>query len=110
MLDELSRTDLVFTWHSNYYELTPSGILLDCIGLGIPLAGRKGLAIEEIESEYGACGLFAEDVPSLLAKLNEFSSSGGKHGMLNEWRRSLTQAREARSASVLAATARRELQ
>jgi hypothetical protein len=110
LLAELSSADLVFTWHSEYYELTPSGIVLDCIGLGVPMVGRRSRAIAVLEAQYGACGLFANDIESLLSALGQLDDVANRRRQTSTWRTNLRKARIDRSARVLGIVARRELE
>ena len=109
-LAELSTADLVFLWQSDYYELTPSGILLDCIGLGVPMVGRRSEAIAALEARYGACGLFTDDIESLLSALTQLDDLAGRRRQTSTWRDNLRKARTDRSARVLGVVARRELE
>jgi len=107
---ELSAADLVFTWHSEQrYELTPSGILLDCIGLGVPLVGRRSHVVAALEAKYGACGLFADDTESLFSALRQLEDLSTRVHQVSSWKGNLLKARIDRSAQVLGAIARREL-
>jgi hypothetical protein len=110
LLAELSTADLVFAWQSEYYELTPSGMLLDCIGLGVPMVGRRSHAIAMLEADYGACGLFANDIESLFSALAQLDDRDNRRRQTSTWRDSLRKARIDRSARVLGVVARRELE
>jgi len=109
-LAELSTADLVFVWQSDYYDLTPSGILLDCIGLGVPMAGRRSPAIAALEAQYGACGLFADDIDSLFAALTHLVDPDNRRRQTSTWADNLRKARIDRSARALGVVARRELE
>jgi len=109
-LAELSAADLVFIWHSEYYELTPSGILLDCIGMGVPMVGRRSQPIAALEAEYGACGLFVKDIESLFSALTQLNDLANRRRQTSPWRDNLRKARIDRSAQALGVVARRELE
>jgi len=109
LLAELASTHLVFTWQSEHYDLTPSGMLLDCIGFGVPLVGRRSRAIAALEAQYGACGLFAKDIESTVGALMQLAETAAPNEQLSRWRENLLRARVDRSARVLGTTARREL-
>lgn len=108
-LAELSVADVVFAWQSEHYDLTPSGMLLDCIGLGVPLVGRRSHAIATLEAKYGSCGLFADDIESLLRSLARLGESASRSDQIATWSGSLLKARADRSAKVLGAIARHKL-
>jgi hypothetical protein len=110
LLLELSATDFVFTWQSEHYDLTPSGILLDCIGLGVPMVGRRSRAIAALEARYGACGLFADDLESLLHGLSAMDDPEQRQRQLETWRANLRRARADRRAEALGVIAARELE
>jgi hypothetical protein len=110
LLAELSKADLVFTWHSEYYELTPSGMLMDCIGLVVPMVGRRSRAIAALEAEYGDCGLFANDIESLLSALAQLADLATRRRHTSTWKGNLLKARTDRSARALGVVARRELE
>jgi len=110
LLAELAAADLVFTWQSEYYELSPSGVLLDCIGLGVPMVGCRSQAIAVLEAQYGACGLFADDLESVLSALTQLDDVANRHRQTSTWRESLRKARADRSTEVLGAVARRQLE
>lgn len=106
LVEELRSADLVFTWQSDYYALSSSGVLLDCIGHGVPLIGRRSVAIAELEQRYGPCGLFENDVEVLFEALRSLATSGDRNRRLAEWKHNLAKARADRSARALAAAAR----
>ena len=110
LLAELSAADLVFAWQSEYYELSPSGVLLDCIGAGVPMVGRRSQAIVALEAKYGPCGLFADDIESVFSALALLDDFANRHRQTSIWRSSLLKARTDRSAQVLGVVARRELE
>jgi hypothetical protein len=110
LLAELSTADLVFTWQSEYYEISPSGILLDCVCLGVPMVGRRSRAIAALEAEYGACGLFANDIESLFSALAQLDEVADRRRQTSTWKGNLRKARIDRSAQVLGVVARRELE
>ena len=110
LIAELSKADLVYTWHSEYYDISSSGILLDCVGLGVPMVGRRSRAIAAIEAKYGACGLFAEDIESLFPALAQLGDVDNRRRQIAAWQLNLRQARIDRSAQVLGPVARQELE
>jgi hypothetical protein len=110
LLAELSSADLVFTWQSEHYQLKPSGMLLDCINLAVPMVGRRSHAITMLEAEYGACGLFADDVESVYSALVQLTEVADRRRRISVWSGNLGRARIARGARSLGAIARRELE
>lgn len=53
-------TYAAFFFEGEHYALTASGVLLDCIALGIPLLGRRHPLFSELEAEVGEIGHFCE--------------------------------------------------
>lgn len=49
-----------FFFDGNHYSLTASGVLLDCIALGIPLLGRRHPHFEQLQANVGEIGCFCE--------------------------------------------------
>jgi hypothetical protein len=49
-----------FFFDGDYYSLAASGVLLDCIALGIPLVARRHVQFEILQEEVGTIGLFCE--------------------------------------------------
>jgi glycosyltransferase involved in cell wall biosynthesis len=109
MLDEIGHGDLVFMWQSEHYALSPSGVLLDCVNLGIPMVGRRNLAIEEIERRYGPVGLFAPDLDALLPALARLRNPALRERLVGRWKANLARARQDRLPHTLAGVARRVL-
>jgi hypothetical protein len=109
MLSELAEADFVFVWQSEHYDLSPSGVVLDCVAHGVPMTGRRGPGIEALEQSYGRCGVFAETVEQLVADLEEVAKSGERSRLAETWLQSLARARAARTAARLAPDARRIL-
>jgi glycosyltransferase involved in cell wall biosynthesis len=106
MLDEIAHGDLVFMWQSEHYALSPSGVLLDCVNLGIPMVGRRNLGIEEIERRYGPVGLFAPDLDALLPALARLRNPALRQRLVGRWKANLARARQDRLPQALAAVAR----
>lgn len=109
-LGEVANGDFVFMWQSGHYELSPSGVLLDCICHGIPMVGRRSVAIDEIERRHGPVGLFADDLESLLVRLMRLLSDPAlRQGVVAEWKANLEMARLERLPRSLSSVARRHL-
>jgi hypothetical protein len=109
LLVELAHADLVYTWHSEYYDVTSSGTLLDCVGLGVPMVGLRSRAIAAIEAKYGAFGLFADDITSLFPALAQLCEVDNRRRQIAAWKLNLRRARVDRSAQALGPVARQEL-
>jgi len=110
LLAEAANADFVFMWQNGHYELSPSGVLLDCISLGIPMVGCRSVAIDEIERRHGPVGMFAEDPESLLVRLIGLKADPAlRQRLVSEWKTNLEKARLERLPRSLGSVARRQL-
>ena len=73
------------------------------------MVGRRSPAVSALEAMYGPCGLFANDVESLLPALAELDDLTRRRRELSLWKDNLLKARMDRSAGVLGTVARRVL-
>ena len=89
-----------FLFEGEHYDLTASGVLLDCIGLGIPLLARPHPLIEELTAKHGPIGLIAERGQEYDV-LHEYvvRPDAARYA---EWRANLAAARESRTPERLA--------
>jgi hypothetical protein len=61
-VDELARLHYAaFFFDGRHYDATASGVLLDCIALGIPLIGRRHPLIDALRESAGNIGEFCEE-------------------------------------------------
>lgn len=52
-----------FLFEGNHYEMTASGVLLDCVGLGVPLVKSENILFRSLEAEVGKIGLTLPEEP-----------------------------------------------
>ena len=52
-----------FLFEGNHYDLTASGVLLDCVGLSMPLVKTDGPLVRSLETRVGPIGLSIADDP-----------------------------------------------
>ncbi len=93
-----------FLFQGHHYDLTASGVLLDCIGLGIPILARPHPLIDELTARHGQIGLIAEPGQEFEV-LKDFVTEPDAVAYA-KWRENLADARESRTPEGLAQTVR----
>lgn len=109
LVAEIAAAKFAFMWHSEHYETSPSGVLVDCIAHGVPLCGRRSAATESIERENGAIGIFEDNLDALLARLTESAPDEVYGAQASVWKANLYKARLARSPAALARLTRKAM-
>lgn len=66
-LTRLARLDYaLFLFEGGYYQFTPSGVLVDCIAMNLPVISTSSALIDNLESDLGPIGLRLEQVKPRL--------------------------------------------
>lgn len=49
-----------FFFDGRHYEMTASGVILDCMALGVPVVGRRSPILDALEGRFGPIGVLCE--------------------------------------------------
>ncbi|MCK8516790.1 hypothetical protein M0534_10725 [Methylonatrum kenyense] len=84
-VDAVRNLDLAaFLFQGKYYELTASGVLLDCIALGVPLLAMDSPLFRALNSQVGRIGLMVDAGMSHEEVLNLVrSTSKDQYAVMN---------------------------
>lgn len=79
----------IFPFKSGYYDLSPSGALLDALGCHVPVIAIKNATISKLFDEFGALGILCDSeqealdtVTRILNDMSELTSDTIVHSMV----------------------------
>lgn len=72
-MSKVNSLDIILFFNRNdgRYELTPSGVLSDCIALNKPILALKTSMLESYFNQYGCFGFLCDDINQMIDKLND---------------------------------------